>query len=77
MYTRRELADMFGVSWTTIQKYTYKGIIPKPNPPRGPYARYGREHVRAMEEIWGRNGLKDRNFTLAQWAEYKQIQAEG
>ncbi len=77
MYTRQELANMFGVSWTTIQKYTKEGIIPKPVPARGRYARYGKAHVDAMSAIWGRNGLKDSTFTLAQWAEYQQIQAEG
>ena len=74
--SRRELADRFGVSPYTIQKYTYLGIIPRPVPPRGRYAAYDNRHVAAMEEIWGWNGLKDSNVTLAEFAERKQIEAE-
>jgi hypothetical protein len=69
VYTRTELAERFRVSPDTISKYVKMGLLPPPSPPRGPLARYGRPHVERMEQIWGRNGLKDQTLTLKDLAE--------
>lgn len=74
---KRELAARFGVSEHTIDKYVRLGVIPKPVPPRGPLAAYGLSHIEAMEEVWGRNGLKDTNRTLRDWAEHRAYVAGG
>jgi hypothetical protein len=39
-------------------------------------ASYRAEHVEIMRDIWGRNGLKDTNRTLADYAEARAIAAE-
>ena len=67
---RKELAARFGVSEWTVEKYVRLGIVPRPEPPRGPLASYGLKHIEAMEAVWGRNGLKDTNRTLRDWAEH-------
>lgn len=69
MYTRSELAERFGVSPDTVTKYVRMGVLPPPEPPRGPLARYGQPHVERMEAIWGWNGLKDRTTTLKDLSE--------
>lgn len=68
---RRELAERFGVSEHTIKKYIRLGVIPPPAPPRGPLAAYDVKHVEALQAIWGRDGLKDTNRTLTDWAEHR------
>lgn len=68
---RRELAERFGISEQTIKKYIRLGIVPAPVPPRGCLAAYGLKHVEALQAVWGRDGLKDTNRTLADWAEHR------
>lgn len=72
-----ELARRYNVTTRTIHRYTEEGIIPKPVPPRGCTAAYGREHIEAMEAIWGRNGLKDTNRTLKELAEARMYAERG
>ena len=50
-YSVHELADRFGLSYRTIQKYRQQGLIPPPTPRRGPLARYGLEHVERIQAI--------------------------
>lgn len=69
LYSKHELADMFGVSRALIAKYLKMGILPPPSPPTGCTASYGAVHVERMRAIWGRNGVKDSNLTLADLAE--------
>lgn len=76
MYTKQQLADRFGVSPHTIDKYRKLGILPKTVPPVGPHAAYTIKHVEIMEGIWGWNGLKDSNRTLKDWAQHLNPVAE-
>jgi DNA-binding transcriptional MerR regulator len=76
VYSRKQLAEMFGVSPYTIEDYRKKGVLPPPIPPRGRTASYGAEHVAIMRDIWGWNGLKDTNRTLADYAEARAIAKE-
>lgn len=60
------------MSPTTITKYRRLGLLSPPIPARGPHAAYYlTPHVEEMEAIWGHNGLKDSNRTLADLAEYR------
>lgn len=72
-----EIAARYNVSATTIRKYVKMGILPKPVPPRGCTASYGRPHIEAMDAIYGRNGLKDTNRTLSEFAEHRAYLANG
>ena len=76
LYSRQQLADMFGVSPHTIRDYRKKGVLPPPTPHTGCSARYGPEHVEIMTDIWGWNGLKDTNRTLADYTEARAIEKE-
>jgi hypothetical protein len=76
VYTRQQLADMFGVKPSLIGKYRKMGILPPPVPPMGCTAAYRNEHVEIMRAIWGRDGLKDTNRTLGDFAEARAIAAE-
>jgi DNA-binding transcriptional MerR regulator len=76
VYSRQQLADMFGVKPSTIQKYTTMGVLPRPTPRTGCTASYGHEAKERMEAIWGRNGTKDMTVTLADLAERWNPQPE-
>jgi hypothetical protein len=76
VYSKQQLADMFGKKPSLIDKYRKLGILPPPVPPMGCTASYRAEHVEIMRDIWGRNGLKDTNRTLADYAEARAIAAE-
>jgi DNA-binding transcriptional MerR regulator len=76
VYSKHQLAEMFGVSVHTVNKYRDMGILPPTKPPRGCTAAYGADAVEVMRSIWGWNGLKDTNRTLKDVAEARQIAAE-
>lgn len=69
MYTKHELAARFGIKPRTIEKYIEQGVLPPPNPPRGPKAAYGPEHIERLEWIWGEHGLKRRRVRMIDLAE--------
>jgi DNA-binding transcriptional MerR regulator len=70
VYSIHELAERFRISPHTIHKYVRNGVLPPTNSTGGPGARpYTRRHVELLELIWGHNGLKDANVTLAEFAE--------
>ena len=69
MYSREQLAERFGISKHTIANYVKLGVLPPPDPPRGPLAAYGKPHVERLEQIWGHDGLKDRTVTLKDLSE--------
>jgi DNA-binding transcriptional MerR regulator len=76
VYSKQQLADMFGVKPRTIDYYRTVGVLPPPSPPRGCTAAYGAVHVERMRAIWGRDGMKDANLTLADLAERWNPQPE-
>jgi DNA-binding transcriptional MerR regulator len=76
VYSRQQLADMFGVNPRTITYYRKVGVLPPPTPRTGCTASYGAVHVKRMHEIWGHNGIKDSNVTLAELAERWNPQPE-
>jgi DNA-binding transcriptional MerR regulator len=77
VYSKQQLAEMFGVSPHTIRYYRKLGVLPPPQPATGCTASYGAEHAAIMRDIWGRNGLKDTNRSLADYADARAIAAEG
>lgn len=59
--TKRELADCFGISPHTIDKYRKLGFVPKTVPPKGGRARYYAQHFEAVLRIVVR---REGNFIL-------------
>ena len=68
MYSIHDLTERYRISRHTVYKYISQGVIPPPNG-MGCTASYDKRHTELLDLIWGRNGLKDSNMTLAEFAE--------